>query len=181
MFTKHNILFVRYANPQNDTIYIEYGTDDDVNFYYMPVMPLDSYEWQILFKAGYDLDKIYLNTIEWIKNPNTYNRKSKNVTAIDNLQKIKFAKDADINVFWQKNYLVFSTHEQTKIYERKPNFDIAITEKNNPLMVYQSVHVDLPSSVWQQHKVKVDIPYFSNYSLYIASKNNLSFTLSHQK
>ena len=63
MFTKHNILFVRYANPQNDTIYIEYGTNDDIDFYYMPVMPLDSYEWQILLKAGYDLDKIYLNTI----------------------------------------------------------------------------------------------------------------------
>jgi hypothetical protein len=179
MFRKDNILFIRYANPQNDTIYIEYGSDDDINFYYMPVMPLESYEWQILSKAGYDLEKIYVNTLDWIRNPNTYNRQSKKVTAIENLQKIKFAKNADVNVFWQKNHLVFSTHEQTKIYERKINFDIAITEKNNPLRVYQSIQVNLPSSAWTQHKVQVDIPYFSNYSLYIASKNKLSFAISH--
>lgn len=180
MFTKHNILFVRYANPQNDTIYIEYGTDDDVNFYYMPVMPLDSYEWQILFKAGYDLDKIYLNTVDWIRNPNMYKRQHKKAIAIDHLQKIKFASNADINVFWQGNYLVFSTQEHTKIYERKPNFDIAITEKNNPLIIYQSIQINLPIFVWKQHKVKVDIPYFSNYSLYTYG-NNLSFSLSHKK
>lgn len=180
MFTKHNILFVRYANPQNDTIYIEYGTEENVNIYYMPVMPLDSYEWQILFKAGYDLDTIYRNTLDWIKNPQLSKYKSKEAVKTKSFVKLRSLTESDLQVSWQDSYLVFNAHTDQKLYEKNPNFDIAITEKNNPLMVYQSVHVDLPSFIWKQHKVKVDIPYFSNYSLYIFG-NNLSFSLSHQK
>ena len=98
MFTKHNILFVRYANPQNDSIYIEYGTDDDVNFYYMPVMPLDSYEWQILFKAGYDLDKVYRNTLDWIKNPQLSKYKIKEEVKTKSIVKIRSLSKADLQV-----------------------------------------------------------------------------------
>lgn len=178
MFTKHNILFVRYANPQNDTIYIEYGTDDDVNFYYMPVMPLDSYEWQILFKAGYDTDKIYLNTLDWIKNPYLSKYKHK-----EDKQKIfvKLVKlpTAELQVSWENNYLIFDASFDQKLYEKNVTFDIAITEKNNPLMVYENVNVNLPNNIWKTHREKVDITYFSNYSLYIASKNKLSFAISH--
>jgi len=180
MFTKHNILFVRYANPQNDTIYIEYGTDDDVNFYYMPVMPLDSYEWQILFKAGYDLDKVYRNTLDWIKNPQLSKYKIKEEVKTKSIVKIRSLSKADLQVSWQDSHLIFDAIEDQKLYEKNPNFDIAITEKNNPLMVYQKIQINLPSSVWKQHKVKVDIPYFSNYSLYTYG-NNLSFSLSHKK
>ena len=86
MFTKDNILFVRYANPQNDTIYIEYGTEENVNVYYMPVLPLDSYEWQILYAADYDLEKVYVDTLEWIKNPFTFVEK-KSTTSTKSIKK----------------------------------------------------------------------------------------------
>lgn len=179
MFTKHNILFVRYANPQNDTIYIEYGTDDNVNFYYMPVMPLDSYEWQILFKAGYDTDKIYLNTLDWIKNPKISKYKNKQEDKQKSFAKLRRLANAELQVSWQNNHLIFDADTDQKLYEKNVTFDIAITEKNNPLMVYENVNVNLPSNIWKTHREKVDIPYFSNYSLYIASKNKLTFTISH--
>lgn len=179
MFTKHNILFVRYANPQNDTIYIEYGTDDDVNFYYMPVMPLDSYEWQILFKAGYDTDKIYVNTLDWIKNPYLSRYEYKKDQS-SNLIKLCKNNEAHFNVSWNDSYLVFDADTKQKLYETAPKFKIAITEKNNPLMVYETINVNFPStSIWKTHKEKVDIPYFSNYSLYITSSEKLSFKISH--
>lgn len=180
MFTKDNILFVRYANPQNDTIYIEYGAEENVNVYYMPVLPLDSYEWQILSEADYDLEKVYVDTVEWIKNPQPSKYKNETLVKTKSLVKLRSLPNADLQVSWQDSHLIFSADVDQKLYEKDPNFDIAITEKNNPLMVHQSVHVDLPSTVWKQHKVKVDIPYFSNYSLYTFG-NNLSFTLSHQK
>jgi len=47
-------------------------------------------------------------------------------------------------------------------------------------MVYETVDVNFPSaSIWKTHKEKVDIPHFSNYSLYITSSEKLSFKISH--
>ena len=177
MFTKDNILFVRYANPQNDTIYIEYGAEENVNVYYMPVLPLDSYEWQILSEADYDVEKVYVDTLEWIKNPFTFVEKK--VQPQQNpLRKITVNDSADILVSWKNNFLQFDRVK--KPYEAGAEFSIAVTLKNNPLVINEVVNVKFPYQTWETFKVEVDTPYFSNYSLYTFG-NNLSFTLSHQK
>ena len=71
MFSKHNIQSIRFSNPQNDTVHIVYEDNGANTNYWFPVIPYNSYEWSIVREAGYDMESIFRNTLEWVKTHET--------------------------------------------------------------------------------------------------------------
>lgn len=68
MITKDNILQVRFANPENTVIEVLYNADDGkTRRYNIPARPTNSREWKILKAAGWTLNKVKTETVEWAR------------------------------------------------------------------------------------------------------------------
>lgn len=68
MITKDNILQVRFANPENTVIEVLYNADDGkTRRYNIPARPTNSREWKILKAAGWTLNKVKTETVEWTR------------------------------------------------------------------------------------------------------------------
>ena len=73
MFTKDNIVSVRYTDPQNTTIEVLYTdhVDGKTRPFYFPSSPTTTVMWKILKEAKWTPSKIADSTVEWIKDQTT--------------------------------------------------------------------------------------------------------------
>lgn len=68
MFTKDNIISARYMNAENDTVEVLYrDVDETVHAFIMPARPTTSKQWKVLKEAGWTLNKVKKQTVEWIR------------------------------------------------------------------------------------------------------------------
>jgi vacuolar-type H+-ATPase subunit H len=69
MFTKDNIISVRYTDPQNTTIEVLYTDDEDgkTRPFFFPASPTTSIAWKILKEAKWTPSKVADSTVSWIK------------------------------------------------------------------------------------------------------------------
>ena len=69
MFTKDNIVSVRYTDPQNTTIEVLYTdhVDGKTRPFYFPSSPTTTVMWKILKEAKWTPSKIADSTVKWIK------------------------------------------------------------------------------------------------------------------
>jgi hypothetical protein len=73
MFTKNNIVSVRYTDPQNTTIEVLYTdhVDGKTRPFYFPSSPTTTVMWKILKEAKWTPSKVADSTVEWIKDQTT--------------------------------------------------------------------------------------------------------------
>ena len=69
MFTKDNIISVRYTDPQNTTIEVLYTDDEDgkTRPFFFPASPTTSIAWKILKEAKWTPSKVADSTVSWIR------------------------------------------------------------------------------------------------------------------
>lgn len=72
MFTKDNIISVRYTNPENDTVEVLYKSDEDgkIRPYIFPSRPTKSLPWETLRAANWTTSRVKDSTVTWIKDQN---------------------------------------------------------------------------------------------------------------
>ena len=130
MFSKDNIKSIRFSNPQNDTVYVVYqdnGVDVD---YWFPVIPYNSYEWQVTRQAGYDMESIFRNTLEWIKSHEPVEQVVKT-----NEQFTKLSHSVIMN----NNKATVTLHD---VLFNNDELDLFITKPNNPTALIQMMSVN---------------------------------------
>lgn len=128
MFSKDNIKSIRFSNPQNDTVHVVYQDNgSDVN-YWFPVIPYNSYEWQVTREAGYDMENIFRNTLSWIKAQEPAEQ-----VVNSNEQFTKLSHSVIIN----DNKATVTLHDVLFRDER----DLFITKPNNPTALIQMISV----------------------------------------
>ena len=128
MFSKHNIQSIRFSNPQNDTVHIVYQDNGANTNYWFPVIPYNSYEWSIVREAGYDMESIFRNTLEWVKTHEPVEQVVKS-----NEQFTKLSHSVTIN----DNKTTIKLHDVLLNNE----LDLFITKPNNPTALLQMISV----------------------------------------
>lgn len=138
MFSKDNIKSVRFSNSQNDTIEIIYfdAFNDENPFvkYWIPVIPYNSIEWKILREAGYDLDVIYKNTLNWIQQVKQYQeqQEKKQIIVSNNLKKLQHTEKSD------EHFITVTLHDVESLDE---NLDLFVTKLNNPNALIKTLSI----------------------------------------
>lgn len=129
MFSKDNIKSIRFSNSQNDTVYVVYQDNGvDVN-YWFPVIPYNSYEWQVTRQAGYDMENIYRNTLEWIR---AYEPVEQVVNSNEQFTKLSHS------VIMNDNKATVTLHD---VLFNNDKLDLFITKPNNPAALIQMISV----------------------------------------
>lgn len=124
MFSKDNIKSIRFSNPQNDTVEVQYIDDEDRTLsYWFPVIPYNSVEWFIVKDAGFDFGSIYKNTLSWIEE-----RKLLEPTII----KKQYTK---------LNYVIENNNVKVKLHKVTDHkfIDFFITKSNNPMALLEKI------------------------------------------
>lgn len=130
MFSKDNIKSIRFSNPQNDTVHVVYRDNrQDVN-YWFPVIPYNSYEWQVTRQAGYDMESIFRNTLEWIKSHEPAEQ-----VVNSNEQFTKLSHSVTMN----NNKATVTLHD---VLFNNDELDLFITKPNNPTALIQMISVN---------------------------------------
>ena len=128
MFSKHNIQSIRFSNPQNDTVHIVYQDNGANTNYWFPVIPYNSYEWSIVREAGYDMESIFRNTLEWAK---THEPVEQVVKSNEQFTKLSHSVTINDNKTTVKLHDVLLNNE----------LDLFITKPNNPTALLQMISV----------------------------------------
>jgi hypothetical protein len=128
MFSKHNIQSIRFSNPQNDTVHIVYEDNGANTNYWFPVIPYNSYEWSIVREAGYDMESIFRNTLEWAK---THEPVEQVVKSNEQFTKLSHSVTINDNKTTVKIHDVLLNNE----------LDLFITKPNNPTALLQMISV----------------------------------------
>jgi len=128
MFSKHNIQSIRFSNPQNDTVHIVYEDNGANTNYWFPVIPYNSYEWSIVREAGYDMESIFRNTLEWVK---THEPVEQVVKSNEQFTKLSHSVTINDNKTTVKLHDVLLNNE----------LDLFITKPNNPTALLQMISV----------------------------------------
>jgi hypothetical protein len=128
MFSKHNIQSIRFSNPQNDTVHIVYEDNGANTNYWFPVIPYNSYEWSIVREAGYDMESIFRNTLEWVK---THEPVEQVVKSNEQFTKLSHSVTINDNKTTVKIHDVLLNNE----------LDLFITKPNNPTALLQMISV----------------------------------------
>jgi hypothetical protein len=128
MFSKHNIQSIRFSNPQNDTVHIVYQDNGANTNYWFPVIPYNSYEWSIVREAGYDMESIFRNTLEWVK---THEPVEQVVKSNEQFTKLSHSVTINDNKTTVKLHDVLLNNE----------LDLFITKPNNPTALLQMISV----------------------------------------
>jgi len=128
MFSKHNIQSIRFSNPQNDTVHIVYQDNGANTNYWFPVIPYNSYEWSIVREAGYDMESIFRNTLEWAK---THEPVEQVVKSNEQFTKLSHSVTINDNKTTVKIHDVLLNNE----------LDLFITKPNNPTALLQMISV----------------------------------------
>ncbi len=128
MFSKNNIKSIQFSNPQNDTVHVVYQDNGvDVN-YWFPVIPYNSYEWQVTREAGYDMESIFRNTLDWVK---AHEPTEQVVNSNEQFTKLSHS------VTMNNNKTTITLHDTLL----RDELDLFITKPNNPTALIQMISV----------------------------------------
>lgn len=129
MFSKDNIKSIRFSNPQNDTVHVVYrDNNEDVN-YWFPVIPYNSYEWQVARQAGHDMESIFRNTLKWIK---SHEPAEQVINTNEQFTKLSHS------VIMNDNKATVTLHD---VLFNNNELDLFITKPNNPTALIQMISV----------------------------------------
>lgn len=129
MFSKDNIKSIRFSNPQNDTVHVVYrDNNEDVN-YWFPVIPYNSYEWQVARQAGHDMESIFRNTLKWIK---SHEPAEQVINTNEQFTKLSHS------VIVTDNKATVTLHD---VLFNNNELDLFITKPNNPTALIQMISV----------------------------------------
>lgn len=139
MFSIDNIQSIRFSNPQNDTVEVIYYDKNNIENpfvkYWFPVIPYNSAEWKIVREAGYDLDSIYRETLNWLKQIREYRE--------TNYQK----PVSDKNIFTKLDHSAIIHNGKFKVtvpaVSDSQEMNLFITKYNNPSKLIKTVRLDL--------------------------------------
>jgi len=138
MFSIDNIQSIRFSNPQNDTVEVVYFDKNNIENpfvkYWFPVIPYNSAEWKIVREAGYDLDSIYRETLNWL----------------EQIRETNYQKPvSDKNIFTKLDHSAIIQNGKFKVtVPAVPNsqeMNLFITKYNNPSKLIKTVTLKLNS------------------------------------
>lgn len=138
MFSIDNIQSIRFSNPQNDTIEVVYFDKNNIENpfvkYWFPVIPYNSAEWKIVREAGYDLDSIYRETLNWL----------------EQIRETNYQKPvSDKNIFTKLDHSAIIQNGKFKVtvpaVTDSQEMNLFITKYNNPSKLIKTVRLELNS------------------------------------
>lgn len=138
MFSIDNIQSIRFSNPQNDTIEVVYFDKNNIENpfvkYWFPVIPYNSAEWKIVREAGYDLDSIYRETLNWL----------------EQIRETNYQKPvSDQNIFTKLDHSAIIQNGKFKVtvpaVTDSQEMNLFITKYNNPSKLIKTVRLELNS------------------------------------
>lgn len=132
MFSKDNIKSIRFSNPQNDTVHVVYRDNRQDVDYWFPVIPYNSYEWQVTRQAGHDMESIFRNTLDWIK---SHEPAEQVVNSNEQFTKLSHSVIMNDNKATVTLYNVMFSNAE---------LDLFITKPNNPTALIQMISVSNP-------------------------------------
>ena len=141
MFSIDNIQSIRFSNPQNDTVEVIYYDKNNIENpyvkYWFPVIPYNSAEWKIVREAGYDLDSIYRETLNWLKQIREY-------------RETDYQKPvSDKNIFTKLDHRAIKQNGKFKVtvpvVTDSQEMNLFITKYNNPSKLIKTVRLELNS------------------------------------
>lgn len=138
MFSIDNIQSIRFSNPQNDTVEVVYfdknNKENPFVKYWFPVIPYNSAEWKIVREAGYDLDSIYRETLNWL----------------EQIRETNYQKPvSDQNIFTKLDHSAIIQNGKFKVtvpaVTDSQEMNLFITKYNNPSKLIKTVRLELNS------------------------------------
>lgn len=138
MFSIDNIQSIRFSNPQNDTVEVVYFDKNNIENpfvkYWFPVIPYNSAEWKIVREAGYDLDSIYRETLNWL----------------EQIRETNYQKPvSDQNIFTKLDHSAIIQNGKFKVtvpaVTDSQEMNLFITKYNNPSKLIKTVRLELNS------------------------------------
>lgn len=138
MFSIDNIQSIRFSNPQNDTVEVVYFDKNNIENpfvkYWFSVIPYNSAEWKIVREAGYDLDSIYRETLNWL----------------EQIRETNYQKPvSDKNIFTKLDHSAIIQNGKFKVtVPAVPNsqeMNLFITKYNNPSKLIKTLTLKLNS------------------------------------